>query len=58
MVVLHSFADDASGLPSWDFEADIVNPRTMFVVMPYFPEDLKRVFKLTQRQGHRRRAAS
>ena len=38
-------------LPSWNFEADIVNPRTMFVVMPYFPEDLKRVFKMAQRQG-------
>ena len=51
MVVLHSFADDASGLPSWDFEADIVNPRTMFVVMPYFPKDLKRVASSLRRQG-------
>ena len=51
MVVLHSFADTATGLPSWDFEADIVNPRTMFVVMPYFPKDLKRVLKSTRKHG-------
>ena len=51
MVVLRSFADLAAGLPGWDFEADIVNPRTMFVVMPYFPEDLKRVLASTRRQG-------
>ena len=51
MVVLHSFTDTATGLPSWDFEADIVNPRTMFVVMPFFPDDLKRVYKRTRQQG-------
>eukprot|EP01043_Picozoa_sp_COSAG02_P068212 COSAG02_NODE_11247_length_1761_cov_1.632972_1_plen_112_part_10 len=45
MVILHSFTDNAAGLPSWNFEADIVNPRTMFIVMPFFPTDLKRVFK-------------
>ena len=50
MVVLHSFTDNAAGLPSWNFEADIVNPRTLFVVMPYVPVDLKRVLKTTQRQ--------
>ena len=53
MVVLSSFTDTATGLPEWNFEADIVNPRTLFVVMPYFPEDLKRVVKLTRRQGQR-----
>jgi hypothetical protein len=51
MVVLHSFTDTATGLPSWDFEADIVNPRTMFVVMPFFPDDLKRVYKRTRGEG-------
>eukprot|EP01045_Picozoa_sp_COSAG04_P022090 COSAG04_NODE_2449_length_4101_cov_30.628333_2_plen_623_part_00 len=51
MVVLHSFVDNATGLPEWDFEADIVNPRTMFVVMPYFPKDLKRVLKSARRDG-------
>ena len=53
MVVLHSFIDTATGLPDWSFEADIVNPRTMFVVMPYFPEDLKRVFRTVQKRGLR-----
>jgi serine/threonine protein kinase len=51
MVVLHSFTDTATGLPSWDFEADIVNPRTMFVIMPFFTDDLKRVYKRTRQQG-------
>eukprot|EP01044_Picomonas_judraskeda_P020168 COSAG03_NODE_4420_length_1558_cov_1.750514_1_plen_118_part_10 len=50
MVVLHSFTDNAAALPAWNFEADIVNPRTMFVVMPHFPTDLKRVLKTIQRQ--------
>ena len=49
MVVLRSFADLAAGLPGWDFEADIVNPR-VFVVMPYF-KDLKRVLASARRQG-------
>eukprot|EP01043_Picozoa_sp_COSAG02_P057691 COSAG02_NODE_7048_length_3211_cov_6.545951_1_plen_921_part_01 len=53
MVVLHSFTDTAAGLPSWNFEADIVNPRTMFVVMPYYPDDLKRVFRKARREGSR-----
>jgi len=51
MVVLHSFVDTATGLPEWSFEADIVNPRTTFVVMPYFPKDLKRVVSSLRRQG-------
>eukprot|EP01043_Picozoa_sp_COSAG02_P027128 COSAG02_NODE_1585_length_11820_cov_3.247078_4_plen_963_part_00 len=51
MVVLHSFADSAAGLPSWNFELDIVNPRTLFVVMPYYPEDLKRVLRIARRRG-------
>ena len=50
MVVLGSFTDSASGLPSWNFEPDIVNPSTLFVIMPYFPEELKRAFKLVRRQ--------
>ena len=53
MVVLHSFTDTATGLPSWNFEADIVNPRTMFVVMPYYPDDLKRVLRVARREGSR-----
>jgi hypothetical protein len=32
MTVLHSFTDDAGGMPGWNFEADIVSPRTMVVV--------------------------
>ena len=51
MVVLHSFMDIAAGLPSWKFDSDIVNPRTMFVVMPYDPDDLKRVFRQARREG-------
>ena len=51
MVVLHSFVDTATGLPEWSFEADIVNPRTTFVVMPFFPKDLKRVASSLRRQG-------
>ena len=51
MVVLSSFSDTATGLPGWDFEVDIVNPRTLFVVMPYFPKDLKRVLKSTRKHG-------
>ena len=51
MVVLHSFVDTAAGLPDWSFEADIVNPRTNFVVMPFFPKDLKRVVSSLRRQG-------
>ena len=51
MVVLHSFVDTATGLPEWSFEADIVNPRTTFVVMPFFPKDLKRVVSSVRRQG-------
>ena len=58
MVVLSSFTDTATGLPEWNFEADIVNPRTLFVVMPYFPEDLKRVVKLTLRRSRIRRPRS
>ena len=53
MVVLHSFTDTAAGLPAWNFESDIVNPRTMFVVMPYYPDDLKRVFRKARREGSR-----
>ncbi len=51
MVVLHSFIDTATGLPDWTFDADIVNPRTTFVVMPYFPKDLKRVVGSLRRRG-------
>eukprot|EP01045_Picozoa_sp_COSAG04_P022176 COSAG04_NODE_2469_length_4074_cov_6.313962_2_plen_372_part_00 len=51
MVVLHSFVDTATGLPEWSFEADIVNPRTTFVVMPFFPKDLKRVVGSLRRQN-------
>ena len=51
MVVLHSFTDTAAGLPSWNFESDIVNPRTMFVVMPYYPDDLKRVLRKARREA-------
>eukprot|EP01045_Picozoa_sp_COSAG04_P013669 COSAG04_NODE_982_length_9008_cov_3.598720_4_plen_513_part_00 len=51
MAVLHSFVDTATGLPEWNFEADIVNPHTTFVVKPYFPKDLKRVLTCLRRQG-------
>ena len=51
VTVLHSFVDTATGLPEWNFETDIVNPRTTFVVMPYFPKDLKRVASSLRRQG-------
>ena len=41
----HSFVDTATAerLPEWDFDTEIVNPRTIFVVMPYYPKDLEGV---------------
>ena len=38
--VLRAFTDDASSLPGWDFDLDIVQPRTMMLVMPFVPKDL------------------
>ena len=39
----HSFVDTATRdqLPEWDFDTEVVNPQTVFVVMPYFPKDLQ-----------------
>jgi tetratricopeptide (TPR) repeat protein len=51
MAVLHSFADDATPLPGWDFDPSLVMSRTMMVVMPYFPQDLKAVFRSARRHG-------
>lgn len=51
MAVLHSFADDATQLPGWDFDPTLVMSRTMMVVMPYFPQDLKAAFRSTRRHG-------
>eukprot|EP01052_Picozoa_sp_SAG31_P023998 SAG31_NODE_2014_length_6665_cov_2.737435_2_plen_1027_part_00 len=51
MAVLHSFADDATPLPGWDFEPDLIMSRTMMVVMPSFPKDLKAVFRSARRHG-------
>lgn len=31
MAVFHSFADDATSLPDWDFDPSIVTARTMMV---------------------------
>ena len=51
IAVLHSFADTAVGLPGWDFDPTIVMARTMIVVMPFLPKDLKAVFKSIRRRG-------
>ena len=39
----HSFVDTATRerLPEWDFDIEVVNPLTVFVVMPCFPKDLQ-----------------
>eukprot|EP01050_Picozoa_sp_SAG11_P012978 SAG11_NODE_1484_length_4826_cov_4.020309_2_plen_164_part_00 len=51
MTVLRSFTDDASSLPGWDFERDIVQSRTMMLVMPFVPKDLKNALHAARRGG-------
>ena len=51
----HSFIDTATGdrLPEWDFDSEIVNSTTVFVVMPAFPKDLQSIISATRRRGGR-----
>jgi hypothetical protein len=51
MAVLRAFTDDASSLPGWDFDLDIVQPRTMMVVMPFVPKDLLNLLGAARRAG-------
>jgi hypothetical protein len=51
MTVLRCFTDDAVGLPGWDFERDIVQSRTMMLVMPFVPKDLKNLLSGLRRAG-------
>eukprot|EP01051_Picozoa_sp_SAG22_P014053 SAG22_NODE_1653_length_3893_cov_22.756721_2_plen_320_part_00 len=51
MTVLRTFSDDASGLPDWNLDPEIVNPRTQMVVMPFVPKDLKNVLKALRHAG-------
>ena len=52
MAVLRAFTDDASSLPDWDFgDSDVVQPRTMMLVMPFVPKDLLGLLKATRREG-------
>jgi serine/threonine protein kinase len=53
MPVLHTFTDEAHGhlLPGWNFDRDLVMPRTMFVVMPFVDQDLKKALKLALAEG-------
>ena len=39
---LHMFIDKADTLPEWDFDPDIVQPKTQIVVLPLLKSDLKR----------------
>jgi large subunit ribosomal protein L40e len=50
----HSFVDTATRdrLPEWDFDIEVVNPQTVFVVMPCFPKDLQTLISsATQQKG-------
>ena len=38
-------------LPEWDFDSEIVNSTTVFVVMPAFPKDLQSIISATRRRG-------
>eukprot|EP01050_Picozoa_sp_SAG11_P027675 SAG11_NODE_7103_length_1193_cov_1.266910_1_plen_140_part_10 len=49
MTVLRAFTDDASALPGWDFEADLVQPRTLMLAMPFVPKDLKNILRASRR---------
>ena len=49
--VLHSFIDNASELPGWDFDPDIVNPRTSFVVMQMCSCSLKSILRAERQAG-------
>ena len=51
MAVLHSFVDDATALPGWEFDPSLVMSRTMMVVMPFFPKDLKAAVRSARRRG-------
>eukprot|EP01050_Picozoa_sp_SAG11_P010268 SAG11_NODE_1020_length_6158_cov_4.836772_2_plen_657_part_00 len=51
MTVLRAFTDDASALPDWDFESDVVQPRTLMLVMPFMPKDLQNVLGACRRAG-------
>ena len=49
MTVFRSFTDDAIDLPGWDFERDFVQSKTMMVVMPFVPKDLRNVLRAFHR---------
>jgi serine/threonine protein kinase len=51
MTVLRAFNDDASALPDWNLDPEIVNARTQMVVMPFLPKDLKNVLKALRHAG-------
>jgi hypothetical protein len=39
------------GLPGWSFDPSIVAAKTMLVVMPYLPTDLKNLLRSARRAG-------
>lgn len=49
--VLHTFEDDASGLPEWDYDPTIVFPHTTFIVMPYLQDSLHKRIKHCPQQA-------
>ena len=51
MSILHSFTDTAQDLPGWDFDPALVCSRTLVLVMPYYPQDLKRALMSARKRG-------
>jgi len=51
VAVLHSFSDIVTSLPDWNFDSNIVMPKTMVVVMPFFESDLKAALRSCRRHG-------
>ena len=52
--VLHSFNGDATLIPNWskNYDPEIVQSRTRFVVLPFMPRDLQHVIVKAKRSAH------
>lgn len=55
MSVFSHFIDESSAatLPNWDLNGDWIQKRTSFIVMPFFPRDLKHAMQSEKNAGNR-----
>ena len=53
MTIFHSFTTtvDRGELPDWEFDTGLVHSRTMVLVMPFFPRDLKTALNSVRKAG-------